>query len=345
MFSFKQIVDYAIPRRLPIIAAGDLIDVQNPDAWTIKGLRNLLGKLNKAKIPFYYTQGQHEMSAVPWLSAVHAWPTHVHEKIFQIGEFKFYGLDFQTADKLPEALSWVPEVNGLVCHQVWEEFMGDHAVCEGSLTQVPSVDFVLTGDYHKHLVREVINADGQKVTVYSPGSSNLREISEPPYKQFFVLYDSGHIKSHDLLTRAVLTPPVIESNEAMDHFLAHVEDQIKKAEEFAKENKYPLSMRKPILYVKTIDLVEDVERRIKRVVADKAHLFLKELRTETPERSEVIAQREQIRKSGMLGLLNQAVVKGSQGYADIARLLSAENPKLELQQMRAEAGLTEITNA
>lgn len=342
-WAFEYLCTQAIEREvLFVLAAGDLLDVPEPDSETVEQVRKQLDRLQEANIEFLYIQGQHEFADPPWFQAVHSWPTHLHGQAVSLRSgFDLYGLDFQRAATLEAELAKIPATaDMLMCHQVWLEFMGGVAVCEGSLARIPHVKTVLTGDYHRHELKTVVAADGRKVRVFSPGSTSLREINEEPNKNFWLLDEAGGMTSERIPTRIVLRTPFTLADEAsLETFLAEVDAHIAEARADAVKLGLPEELQTPILRAAHQETLSDAARRIIRAVGDTAHLFLTSVPVETPERVELRERREEVRSQGMLGCLAQRAKPKSRLYKDAARLLQAADAELELAEMRKETEL------
>ncbi|NIN69805.1 MAG: hypothetical protein GTO63_35015, partial [Anaerolineae bacterium] len=67
--------------------------------------------------------------------------------------------------------------NILLCHQVWRERMGGQSIaergCDGSFTDIPHVEMVISGDFHAHKTTNHKGKNGQKLTAVSPGSTYM----------------------------------------------------------------------------------------------------------------------------------------------------------------------------
>lgn len=198
-FSLQQIVDFCIAKQCPLIGAGDLLDSDKPDPGAVAVLCQQLDRMESARLPVYYIQGQHELASPPWLS-IHSWPTHVHQQTFMIGDLKLYGLDWTPRDAVAEALARIPPNTGaLVCHQVWAEHMGSLTNPECSVHAMPHVPYVFTGDFHKHQSKIHETSQGP-VTMVSPGAISVRNMGELDQKGFW-FYNDGLLTSTRLVTR------------------------------------------------------------------------------------------------------------------------------------------------
>lgn len=173
-----------------IVGAGDLIDKRRNCTEPIHRAASFV---DRATMPFAFVQGQHEFDDPPWFSllapAAPFGAVHLHERLWKIGCATLYGLDYRSRDELELALAAIPETaHTLVCHQVWDEFMGSIAAPQGSLASIPHhVRLVVTGDYHQHLSVEVERPGGPSLRVLSPGACSSQKIDEPHEHAVFVV--------------------------------------------------------------------------------------------------------------------------------------------------------------
>jgi len=296
--------------------------------------------LEQSNTQFYYIQGQHELATPAWLRSAHLWPTHIHEALIELPKIiEVYGIDWTPADKLQEAIDNIPtDTDVLIMHQVWEEFMGHMISCEGSLTQLPEVDVVITGDFHSTEAIEVTNTDGKTIKVYSPGASNIRSINEPPEKNFLVMYDD--------LSVEIL--PIEHTRKVLEFNLADPPDltRLSKTWEDIKEDHLvtckdlPEELIKPLIWVKYAEDIPDVVTTIQELMGEFGHIFMKRI-PEVDAEELVIkdAERQQILERGLSGGLDLLVEKDSEHYLTLVRLLNSEDPKVDLQQLKQERGL------
>jgi hypothetical protein len=352
--AFAQIVDYAVANRLPIIAAGDLIDKKRNDAAPIGFLRRQLDSLQEAGVPFFYVQGQHELQPSPWLSEIHPWPTWLSERSYggdplwyELGDLDFpvYGIDWTPRDRVAAELAKVPEgTKLLVMHQVMGDLMGSICTPEMNADMLPDVPLLLVGDYHQHVQLLRTNAAGRVTTILSPGSTNMREISEPARKMFYVLYDDLSFESVQLLTRRFIYKE-INLPEDLENFVETIGAELENSISRDLATGLPRHLARPFLRVGYDPSVPDVYRRATTAVGDElAHLFFRELpqrqfddqAEETAE--EVQAFREAFETQGLVGLLPRVLdpLASPTAYALAERLLASATPAIALQQFRAE---------
>lgn len=221
--SFTQIVDYAVKTRYPLFLLGDVIDKRRPDATTVDFICEQMQRCQAADVPVFYTQGQHELDrTTPWLS-VHPWPQHIHKKSILVDGMEIYGLDWLPRDELLQALAEMPPSRTvLMCHQVWREFMGNIGQQDGSMTEIPHVRYVLTGDYHDTKIGNVIGASGQQITYVSAGATKLCAIDQPVNKVFLEVanvdgalqFTPVPLRTRQLINRTIYSAQDLESTVA-----------------------------------------------------------------------------------------------------------------------------------
>lgn len=333
--SFTQICDYAIKNKIGrIIGAGDLIDVTEPSSVVVSTIREAIARLSDEGIAFYYIQGQHELASPPWMSAIHSGAKHLHNSHISLESGQtVYGLDWQPADLLAgamkRALEYADKRSIFVCHQVWEEFMGGIAACEGSLYTVPHVKTVFTGDYHKNVVTRLVTSSGGTIQVISPGSTNLRAINEPVVKYFYVHYIDGSWERKRLTTRKVLAVS-IDDDAQLERIVAKLPAVLEK---HAAENP---AFPNPILRVKYHADVRALKARMKAAAGDRGYLFFEPYHDAAVENSDTVAARKAVIRGGIPALLGTVAKEQGIDTRPLVRLLNAESPKDELAAMKQE---------
>ncbi len=339
-FSFRQIIDHAIANCLPVIGAGDMIDKRVNEPEPIVFLKKECERLSNAGQILYYTQGQHELDEIPWFELAGT-SVHLHKRQIQLGKLKIYGLDYQPAGAFKPELDLIPEdTDVLVCHQVFEDFMGDICLPQGAFADIPHVKTVITGDFHETRYEKFSGRQGQEMRVFSPGSGCMQEISEPPEKYFGVLMSNGSIKRVPLLTRHFTEWPVLHNEDDLEEFLAGFGEVYEQTQTYAVGHDLPEELRKPLLRITMSSRLAESTRRINKLVADRAHIFYKELPAERSE-SQILENVPNLRKGEAITLatmLPQAVdqEKEPNVYNLSQRLLSAEDVQLELVRWKQE---------
>lgn len=343
MHAFDQICDYALKLRLPIIAAGDLIDKKKNEAGPIGHVRRWMDRLSEKNVGFYFIQGQHELQPSPWLSEIHSWPVWLTGcKSLLIGDKNFTGIDWTPADQIESELAGVPtDVDVLVMHQVCSEFMGDITSPELSIGSVPYAKLLIVGDFHEHKVLAARNRQGRNLRVLSPGSTNLRNIAEELPKRFFVLHDDLSVRSIKITSRPFLEVKIY-LDEELDSFVEEIAGRLEQIANPA----LPEHLQVPILRVHYRIDIPNAYYRIAAAVSALAHLFTKELlppTDETEEEAAVSAYQQEIKELGLKGCLPLALdCEDEPGpYRMLERLLNTDEPKMTIATLREEYGLGE----
>lgn len=283
LYAVEQIVDLAHRHQVPILAAGDLFDVNRPPSHIIAEVQVQMERMRVAGLPVYFITGQHEKARVPiagepveWLHAVaNPWPIAIHRTAVSLpGGITAYGINWTPALRLPDELAAIPEgVDILVAHQIWEQLRsGDMITPEASLNDIPAhVRHVLTGDWHVHSTIERRRPYSDVITAWSPGSSSLMDLSESPAKFVFVIHDDLSADSVPLLSRPVIRDMV--DAESFPHYLANVMSVVT-ASTASCLTIPPFNPRfaVPILDVRYADDVFNCKARIEAVVGAAAHV-------------------------------------------------------------------------
>jgi hypothetical protein len=338
--AFRQIIDRAVKEKIPIIAAGDLIDKQTNRAETITFLYKQLDRLGEAGQRFYFTQGQHDYDFPAWLSA-HPIAFHLHKEVIDFDEFVVYGLDWQPYGKLQEELAEIPDtVNFLVCHQVWSNWMGDIAAPQGSFEQIPGhITIVHTGDLHQWKLERQKNADGKKMLVVSCGATAQQKIDEPDTHNYALLYPDGKVERQRLNSRVMVDCSIINRLEDVEAFMADLEPLLETAAQRAAAMELPDEMAKPYMRVTYSSKLPDTVRRVEKVVADRALLVFKQLLP--PEKLDAYQKAKKVEKGEAvtpLSVLSEEVSKDDKPgvYELVERLLTASDKELEFARWRSE---------
>ena len=339
-FAFEQIVDEAIKDKAPLIAAGDMLDRQSNRAKVIAFFCRQLDRLEEAGLPFYYIEGQHDLDDPPWFSA-HRAAEHIHRKKIEIGDWVIYGLNWQPFGKLQEELAEIPkDVNLLICHQVWADWMGSVTSPQGEFAQIPGhVTHVFTGDLHEWKLERCKNADGKKMIVCSPGATTQQKIDEP-YEHFFAkLHPGGQFLQTRLRSRAMIDWSIMSRTEDVDAFVAEIDAELSVAEQRAAKLDLPKELAKPYLRYTYSARLGDVVRRVEKAVKDRAILFPKET---IPE--EKVVEYEKVKKAVKgeavtpLSVLGQEVNKDENPavYELVEKVLSATDPEQAFAAWRSD---------
>lgn len=224
-YSFDQIISLAKEDGF-LILAGDILDLPNPSSKVIHKLLEGLNQLVSAGCFVLFVQGQHDMSDPPWLSVAASILgnnakdlfIHLDGRLFEHDGIVFGGLDYRPDFRLPDSLVCSSDDGVLVLHQPWVEFLPCGAYA--SLKDISgNWRHILTGDFHVTKVLDLTSSDGISRRVYSPGSSHLRSISEPPKKYVFRFSDGFLFELVRLKTRPMVLIEVRDESQYRGDFI------------------------------------------------------------------------------------------------------------------------------
>lgn len=338
-FAFRQIVDEAVRLKIPLIGAGDLLDKQANRAATIVFMTEQLRRLRDAKLKLYHVQGQHEFDSVPWMETADN-TVHIHKKLTRFDDFVFYGLDWQPFGKLQEELAEIPkDVDFLVCHQVWANWMGDIAAPQGSFDQIPGhITHVQTGDLHSWKLEKHKNADDKKMVVLSTGATTQQTVAEPEQHHYALRMADGTFEKKTLKSRVFVDCGLLARTEDLDKFVAELEATLAEAQQRAAAMDLIPELMTPVFRVSYHAKVSDTVRRVEKVVGNRAILRFKEL----PPEEKTVTYQQAKKKGGVavtpLSMLGEEVDKEEDAatYELCERLLGAPDKELEFAKWRQE---------
>ncbi len=338
-YSFAQIVEYCIEHHLPLILGGDVLEKKSNSARPIAKLCKGMDRMRGVNLDVFYIQGNHEYDrAAPWLS-VHDWPEHIHQKMIRIGGTTIYGLDWLPKGEIQQALATVPETAEiLIVHQVWDDFMKGLGRTECSLPDVHHVKTVLAGDFHPTVTAEGVGAQGQAITMLSPGSICMQDLSESPTKWFFVICrapdGSIHFERKALETRP-FAKFIVNDQEYLDQLCAGGLSQESEclARQISQTAK-AAGIDKPIVRIKFDKNLPDAFLRLTTAAGDACHLFCEALADKGQ------AERQQTTRSSakndLLAALGDLLGDETPAYKLAAALVTAEDPAKKLEGVFAE---------
>jgi hypothetical protein len=334
-FSMRQLTDYCLEKKLPLILAGDVFDKTHPDPATVEFFVSCLSAMRWRGLGVYFIQGQHEFSHdTPWLSLVPG-ALHADGRWFFLPSghdrphVKFYGLDFTHAADLGRKLDGIPaDADVLIAHQVWAEHMGKFGSPEGSLKDVPHVKMVVTGDYHAHKVTRLKAGDGRDLVVASPGSTCMQEISEDSAKYFFVLHDDLRLTSHALSTR-----PCYRYRAAS---VGELDEVVREISEVTPDSGVlPEEIARPIVQVRYLDSLPEAEARLKVACDGRCHFFPSPFGGSRQQEGET--ERVYDGPLGMEHYLDEVRGADPAAYATATRLWRSRDVKAEARAVVEEA--------
>jgi hypothetical protein len=333
-YSFRQIVDYCIEHKLPLILGGDVLEKKSNLARPIAQLCAEMDRMERAEVPLFYIQGNHEYDRnAPWLS-VHTWPKHMHlNGLFDINGARVTGLDWLPRGDIQREFENIhPETEILITHQVWKDLMGNVGRTECELTDVHRVQTVLAGDFHVTKIVESVNAQGKPIKMLSPGSTCMQDMGESPEKFFFVIGRNTATSAIEwapvnIKTRALISYRVETQEELDDICAGKLVREITAATEVAVANGLPPEIQKPLVRVKFDKHLPDAYLRVVTCVGEQAHLFCeaiteKNLRQTTAPRDGV--------KNDLLTAVADLIGDTDSAYKLAAALLAAEDPTREI---------------
>lgn len=336
------------PDDIPVFCAGDFWDDRKPASEVIETVRKLLDRLRKHGGWLYYIQGQHDLADPPWLNAISNYPEHLHGRSLVLPgrpQEVIYGLDWTPGHQLAKRLAEIPpETTILMCHQVWEDLMGSHVRSEGAFHQIPHVHTVFTGDYHAcRFLTKFHGASGQPLTVVSPGSTNLRSITETPAKFFFVLDSRMNWNPVRIPTRPVVYAEVTSEQQLQD-FMKTWPSRLSKAKTRATARRLPEELSRPILYVRYWQTPEldHLQVAIDQLVADQAFVFYKPLSAKEEDGGEDSLtglnrkERRRILEAGVAGCLHLALDPAHPEYETLKSLICSRDPAIILQELHQQ---------
>lgn len=277
--AFAQIISAAVALNLPLVSNGDNLDKQSNRARVVTTAYRELDRLHEIGKKFYYIQGQHDFDDPPWFAG-HPAAVHLHKTTVEIGGFTLYGLDWQPFGKLQDELAEIPpEVNVLVCHQVWGDWMGDIAAPQGEFAQIPyQIRHVLTGDLHQWKLETHRNAGGDKMQVVSCGATTQQKIDEPDKHYYAVFYDDGTVERKKLKSRVFHDAGLIVQDAELDRLLRNLEPTLATLVQKGAAMDLPPNLMTPVIRVTYSAKLPETKRRVEKVVGDRAVLHF----TETP---------------------------------------------------------------
>lgn len=329
-YGFEQVVDYCVQAHLPLVLAGDVFDKTRPDPNTIWVTRQQLERMRVRNLPVWYIQGQHELDRnMPWLKSVLGWTSHINKTTLDLNGITLYGLDWTPPDVVRAEFDLIPaDTNVLVAHQVWKGFMGNFNKHECDFDDVPHVQLIATGDYHRTLTLRARNKSGDSCAVLSPGPPAMQSIDEHPEKCFFVLNDDLSLERIPLRARNMYRF-VIGSEADLEKFLD--EDHLQLA--LTPQDGVPENISKNILQVVYQNDVPEAYQRITAVIGQRAHLFMTAVRNR-PEVMNIEKEARLAAVSGLEGNLELLVQKDTPLYRDVMTMLCSRDPATQIMAMR-----------
>ena len=327
--SFRQIVNFCCEQKAGVLAlGGDILDKPNPKPETVKFLCEQFDKLQGCEVQVVYIFGQHD-GRQDWPS-IHPWPIHLHGQVFDVDDLIICGLDYMRPAEFMATYARLQSHAGnfLLCHQVWQEYMGNVREAELSMARLPFAMDLMTGDYHVHHTRRYDAMDGSVGTSFSPGSTHVRDVAEEEHKWFYVFYRGNP-------SRYFWNDVKLKTRPVQRYKLATVDD----ADKFlAKLNELPLDgegIKRAVIDVSYYDDIDGLGAELARLLEGRCHLFLRRKSRRQDERAPSADARRTVADRGLAGAVGLVCDPGPVLDSSV-RLLEAADPRIELEAMRAE---------
>ena len=341
-YSWKQIQDIAIRESVDCtILAGDLLDQRKNNSESIFHLLNGLETITNKNIPVIFCQGQHGMQEIPWPKVSHNELVHWVEDYpgsdFMLPnqkEVTVQGFDFKDKETFKSCLASANEqcTDILVCHQVWEDFMGTECNPQASFADVKCASILITGDYH-----EAICQDYDGLTVISPGSTHLRSIAEPEDKSVYLLevYTDPQADHFDFNCRAIPLKTrrrfeIDATGKDIHQVKSAIEGWLDICRDYAVEEGLPDLLKKPLMRLIYEKSNPDVAAAVQDKFGESCHLFYKVIndKSEEPEAFEMRQHTDAADRVSMASCLEHYVDKelNSKTYALASKLLESVEP-------------------
>jgi|SaaInlV_165m_DNA_1040744.scaffolds.fasta_scaffold27923_2 hypothetical protein len=362
--AWQAIVRYALDEDNEIdevIIAGDILDKQTNQSTAIHHLTVGLSSLIEAGIRVYFNQGQHCMQEKPWPSLVDGVRHLKFQDMYNVGGLMMTGFDYCSREQLQENLKdeSVAKADILVCHQVWEDFMGGVGNPQGCFEDIPdNVKYLITGDYHENICKRAAQPDikllglaggdeTEGLVVISPGSTHLRSISEPDDKYFWVVEiadgTSPHIHSVEIPGRRRFELKMTAWDgvqavfpEALDHAIrASLEMNENYWDGRQPELIRDIGLGKPLIrIVHNSDQLDTACNSVISKYAEDAHFFYKIVRPEAENDLDVLEYVDASDRLKMIDCLDTAVDQKERPLAHslATALLSGGEPEQVLQK-------------
>lgn len=317
----NQAVDYCLQRQVPMIAPGDLFDVQHPDAFSLYAARMALDRMARANLDLYHVQGQHEYQhPVPVLNAIHSGPVHVNRTVFRVGPLRCVGLDYMNPDALRAEFATAGRREGadvLVTHQVWKNLVPWRQNAP-TFEEIP-YGYTVSGDFHHHGLWHYHGPGGEGVFM-SPGTLCMQALDEPPEKFVYLLYDDLTCESLPLTSRP-FHGVVLETPEDLEKLVAEAARVC-----YHPPDTHP-TIQRPIVRVRYADHLPEAASRLEAALAP-AHAFLEAFKLEAAQA--VPEHPSPMGDQALVTCLSRLRDPSTPAYRDVIRLLDAADVPAEI---------------
>lgn len=250
---------------------GDVFDTVEVDPSTLKFFFRTVDTLRSYGIRVHAIQGDHDFCVgTSWVS-LGGQDLAADGRIVTLQN----GLQVLCKDYVrPWDMNWaaVPELKDadvLACHQRWSEGLAFPDANHGSITQVPFVSQVWSGDNHTTSIKEVVRPDGTLVKFVSPGATHLRDISQPPDKYVILVMSDGTVRKHPIRSRPVVKV-ILDDPEHLSMLKAGVLSDERLAA--MSEGLRPL-IKTPIVVVTCREKSSRISTAVREAFGSRVHLF------------------------------------------------------------------------
>lgn len=314
-----------------ILLAGDVLDKGMTGSEPIWALRDAIRQL-PARTRVGFIQGDHEWQRRPWLSLLDVeW---LHRRTISIDGRTWMGMDYVAhSAELKEALKEV-ECDVLLTHQKWAETVGERSG-RASLADLRCCPCVVSGDLHLMVERFYELGGLPPRAYYSPGSMAMQSIDEPVEKGCWFFPSSGRPSPLIWPSRRRIDLPEVKTSDQLEAALTVLDEQLRKAAEYAATFGLPGDLRQPLVRVRVNVDLPTALRRLEEACQGKAHLFAERWLAEASFRVEEGGSgRSEWREFAEQMLCGES--RGNEAMALLERLLGAESISEELRRARQE---------
>lgn len=277
LFAFRQIVETANERHLPILLAGDCMDGKSYGSSLVAQVRDILSRLEQ---PLYYVLGDHD-DADLGLFAAFDLPNIICldrslgdiGKIYLPGsDIRLGGFSYRSAANAKEALQQLPEdVTHVLLHQTQTEFTDNRFPGEISAEDYPDhIRYAYVGDIHKPFHNLTVQrASGVDLTLVSPGSLVPQAIDEIRERRILFLDAAGNVfqDNHRLLARHVMKALILTDDDLDDLVEKKLSGWVRTAWEIAHEENLPPLVRQPMVVLRYSPGMRHAEERVRSINA------------------------------------------------------------------------------
>lgn len=213
---YRSFISAAITLGVPAVIVGDLFDTTKPTPDLVAIHRRQMDRCEKAGIPVYFIQGNHDLQPTPWASALHDWPQYVGSgEPFQLGRRMAVGFDYSPKDDIKASLEGsqkklLPSDGKclLFLHQAVRQALGFENAWNCDLNWVPEqFELTVIGDIHKPMD---FTLSGTRRACYT-GPGHARDITQIGPKSCVVVNDDLSYYRHPMYSRLIKRFTVLDN--------------------------------------------------------------------------------------------------------------------------------------